>query len=56
MRATDGGFATTEEWCAQGDDVRTFLSDFVLSLPQNELFNEIRFEGDLVVARMPHVR
>ena len=27
----------TEEWCAQGDDFRTFLGEFVSSLPQCSL-------------------
>jgi hypothetical protein len=25
---------SAKEWCAQGDDFRTFLSDFVANLPQ----------------------
>jgi len=27
----------TEEWCAQGDDFRTFLGDFVACLPHIEI-------------------
>jgi hypothetical protein len=34
-----------------GDDFRTFLNDFVLSLPQNEPLCRV-----LAEARMPHVR
>jgi hypothetical protein len=26
------------EWCAQGDDFRTFLGDFVATFPQTELY------------------
>jgi hypothetical protein len=26
-----------EKWCAQGDDLRTFLTEFVAALPQIEL-------------------
>ena len=39
------------KWCAQGDDFRTFLGDFVASLPQYDfpdglrLYRGLEFEG-----------
>jgi hypothetical protein len=34
-------FIKTEEWLAQEDDFRTFLGEFVSSLPQVELFGAL---------------
>jgi len=31
----------TEEWCAQGDDFRTFLAEFVPSLSRTDLLVEL---------------
>jgi hypothetical protein len=34
-----------ERWCAQGDDFRTFLGDFVAGLPQIELASGLKLVG-----------
>jgi hypothetical protein len=34
-------FRVSEKWCAQGDDFRTFLAEFVSSLPPTDLLTEL---------------